>query len=322
MGLEALDELSVKEQGFLIALLLFGSQETKELLAFLEATKASRFLPYVALFHNLDKTKRVSWLITKLKQLLQLDTQSRLLTVDPSWIFYVLNKEPKWMLRTVSQAIFPDLAKELSGESSKEQLLPLDLVKCLKEGVEKQLFPMVFQSLGKHLKLQHLVLLNAKDFGVLLQKLGKQTLANIFFVLGQQSVATSLRQLNSHLRNELMEAIQSIEASDPIDKEEAKHILIELFSASQDLEQLLKSAGIWMLSMALALEELAPVCHCIAQRIPVLDGIELMRKAKYHFELKNPYQEQAEKNILACVMDLSREEKIDPRFSTCVLKEI
>ncbi len=327
MAIELLESLNVRNQSLLLMLLLFSSREYEDLLAYLPKDEANVLKELAASLLTMDRNNRIQLLVARLKQLLMYQSQSALMTIEPSWMIEYLKKETPFVSKAIFASLSPQIFRQLKqrlGDKisgfNQDLVLSDPLKQIVLKNFEKQFAKMPYEEFSNVLLFRDLILLNARDLIKLSREIGKISLATAFSKIGIQSTAQFLSHYNQALQDEIITGMKDAQASDSLDETSAKQFLEVVFANFHNVEDLFQKSGLYYIAYAIKEAESIFVPQ-LAQRFPYAHGQMLIECRK--MILKNGFIEldieKRQKVILAAIVLLSSQKQIDGRFSQCTI---
>ena len=319
----AIELLSLEQQGLFLSLFLFGSREYETLLAFLPEKEAKIILEQMGPFAQMDRAQRMSLLVAHLKKLFALESQSVLFSVEPSWLVEILQKEEELIKNALLQSLPASLIKQVENRLEDELAFNAFLSDNAKRALlfifESMFEPMPLGNIQKNIEIGQLVLLKPVELVQVLRETGRWIMAEIFSALGIQVTATFLRNFSELVQNEIMDGIQKIQIIKCLDDVKAKHLLEFILTDFRNTEDLFQRAGIYL--VAYVLSDKTTSLRIFAQRLPYVHGQLLLQYQMAILKTPELLGEVAvlKNRLFQITIDLSKNKKIDGRFSECVI---
>lgn len=302
MAREPMESLDTKQQGLLLALLLFGSRETDTLLSHLNDDLAAPIKKLANERLVLDRNARIQVAATGLERLFSQEKQSRLQVIDPSWLSDLWEGEDPVLVKLISPVL-----------QQNPMLLHI---------VERCFAPMPLENIGPILKLSNLIRLSSSDLIILAQHLGQLFLATAFSQLGMQHTIVFLRHYGSAIQDAMLERIKNQPSGDFMNVDTAKLMLSTVFARFADIDALLERAGLFALSETL--QGLSPeLLKPFAQRLHKNQGRLILDFATQIASnpLSSTDLNKRRHTILSLVIELSQNKSIEELFSQCTISE-
>ena len=302
MARESMESLDTKQQGLLLALLLFGSRETDVLLSHLNDNVAQPIKKLVDERLSLDRNARIQLAATGLERLFSQEKTSRLQVINPSWLNDLWEREDPVLVKLISPIL-----------QQNTMLLHV---------VEQCFAPMPFENIGPVLKLSNLIRLSSSDIVVLAQHIGQLFLATAFSQLGMQHTVVFLKHYGNEIQNAILERIKNQPSGDFMNIDTANLMLSTVFARFADIDALLERAGLFALSETL--HGLSPeLLKPFTQRLHKNQGRLILDFASQLAD--NPLSptdlDKRRHAILSLTIELSKNKSIEELFSQCIISE-
>lgn len=325
---QGFQNFGARGQAFLSALLLFGKADYPEITHFLMDDYKSRITGAADEILQLERSKRIKLLVTKLKALLKYDQQSTLSVIEVSWLIDGLSKE--------SPAIACAILSKFSS-TFREGLLkrmPVARVQAIEalnlpdgadgdvfyRAFEQQFAPMPYEDLGRVLFWHHLILLSARDLLMLVRDLGTHGLAMLFSQLGPEKSAQLLNHFEREVQGQVVALVRGVRVP-PLDIGFETILSKNVFESAFGVEDLIQRLGLFILA-EVGYAKYADRVHSLAQRIPMAHGKVMLRHVadltETQEEVKNA--DALEAYVLGRVIELASRGKIDKRFAGLSLR--
>lgn len=319
MSLGWLDGLCASEQGFLLASLLFSSRESDSLFRLVDPALAEEFAARAKSVVSIERNKRVALLVAELKRQLVLSGEPWILGVHPTWLAERFSHESEAMKRCILSSLPKHYARDLSSlwqMDLEEEAVTKPRASAILWAIDQAFVPLCAESVGSKLRLSHLSTLSWYEIDAVVKALGSVVLVSLLEQLGDGK-DRALADLNEEERKQLVQLVKTGDLSWPASPTPERD-WSDLLSESRIANKLLSRAGLSSLAQGtLALSEWD--AQRLAQRMPFEGGAWFLEQRKlfadHALQLTNEPSV-----ILNLVIELSKLQIIDERFSRCVIE--
>lgn len=272
-----------------------GGSDDTEIFAHLPEDQRRRLEEKAHRLKEIDRQKRVPFIIHELKAALSLPGGAgpgSIDTIDPGWLLAGLKGERPSVvaaiLVTLSSPVVRALLKRLPpgirrGLPPKGQMnqVPVEIVKAIRLFFEQRFAPMPAPPRGT-IHYRDVIHLDPRDLFILMRRLGLVELGQAFASVGKGALAELCRRLPADKSEELISAVRATGSTDVPDQKTVQHFLSRVLVNFNDTEELFQKAGLWRLAKA-AMSEDDAFAQSFRQRLPKEAGelfVTFVQKAR------------------------------------------
>lgn len=326
------EPLDKRESMLLLTTLTVGGSDQVELFDHLPTDVAGRLREKAQALLDIEKSKRVPFMVKEMKQALSFKGLRGVEKVDPSWLLQAMRGEAPRTVAAILITLPPPVVRSIlrrlpagirNNLPAKEELknVPVELVTAVRQIFESHFHAMP-TTIGKGFGFNDVIHLERKELYKLLRDLGLVELGQAFVAVGKLALAELCRRLPRSKAEELILAVRRSSMIDTPDLKSAQRFLSRVVVNFDDTEEFFQKAGLWRVAKASLLED--EEFHAVfRQRMPRDAGRlyeEFMVKAAEMKELNEDILQRIQDEAIVRVKHLSEQGVISPRWGQLSLR--
>lgn len=281
------EPLSERDAMLLITTLTVGGRDELKLLDYLPADKRTAILEKAQALLNVEREKRVNFMVNQLQEALRNKSNRGIERIDPSWLSYELQNEsprivgsvlislPTKTIKSVVRRLPPAIREAMPPKRQMAKIKP-QILEAVQQMFETRFFPMPNLGALKEFTFQDLIRLDRKELAILMRKAGLAELGQAFVSVGKMALIDLCRQLPPEQSEELILAVKKATIGDPLELKSAQRFLSRVATDFTTYDDFFHKAGLWrMAKSCLGLPE--HFAMAFSQRLPREPGLLFRR---------------------------------------------
>ena len=312
----------------MLTTLTVGGREELQLLNYLPPARRQAIAEKGQALLNIEREKRVSFMVSQLREALHQKNSRGIERIDPSWLAFELKTEsprvvgsvliglPGKTIKSVVRRLPPTIRDSLPPKRQMSAISP-DILNTIQLIFESRFYQMPQLQPLKEFSFPDLLRFDRNELSILMRSAGLAELGQAFVSVGKMALIDFCRQLPKEQSEELIIAVKRATRGDPMELKTAQRFLSRVATDFTSHDDFFHKAGLWRMAKSSLIESNA-FAMAFSQRLPREPGLLFRRMLEtsrtmedISVELTKGFQD----GLLAEIPSLLAKGKLDAKWA-------